>query len=95
MAMTKEQRGRVRYGNADDNTPEDKEENTKVASMQRGVAPSTEMDPIPKGGPRGGLVIKDASHLNRLIRNAEGDADLRKIKKALERQGMDSSVIAE
>lgn len=44
-------------------------------------------------GTKGGLVIRDRAHLNKLLNNAEGDADLRRIKRALERQGMDSSVV--
>lgn len=37
--------------------------------------------------------IRDEAHLNRLINNADSDQKLMEIKRQLERQGMDSSVI--
>lgn len=37
------------------------------------------------------LVIRDQRHLDRLMKNAESDDALLRIRRALERQGMDTS----
>jgi len=61
------------------------------------VPSDAKSDVIPVGGGAGsqygGLVIKDQNHLNRLIKSADSDEALKRIKRALDRQGMDSSVI--